>query len=195
MEHSVREKRTTGEPSIMSNQTSSDNNPREAIGTFIAKAVGIEWGNTDKGAPQVGIRFRIQDPLAADRNGRSYTYYGQFTDTKMGEKTVAERTVEALIACGCRLKDGDPMDTDGFEKNEVEIVMNKELYEGKWSEKVSFVNARGQVFMKNKMDDQKRKEFSMSLRGLVQKVRGDMSKGGATEASGVPVGPDGKPKF
>lgn len=173
---------------------------REQIGTFSAKAVGAEWSETEQksdgtgGKPQVAIRFQITDDNAGDRKGKPYMYFGSLAETKMGDGTVADRTVETLLYCGARCKDGDLMDLEGVTKNEVEVVLVWDEYNGKRTEKISFVNPKGAVFVKRPLSDDKKKSLSVSMKGLVNKVRGDLAKN-ANEVGGLPVDASGKPSF
>src|SRR5579862_677136 len=99
------------------------------------RARAIEWalGKTDKGNRQVAVRFQTFDD--EDRPGEAITWYGYFT-----EKT-AERTLESLQHCGWT---GDDItDLSGIERNEVQLVVENEEYEGKVHARVAWVNLPG----------------------------------------------------
>lgn len=173
---------------------------REQIGTFSAKAVGAEWSETEQkddgsgGKPQVAIRFQITDENAGDRRGKPYMFFGSLADTPMGDGTVAERTAQTLLYCGARCKDGDLLDLEGITENEVEVVLVWDTYNGKRTEKIAFVNPKGAVFVKRPLSDDKRKKLSMDMKGLVNKVRGDLAKN-ANEVGGLPTDASGNPRF
>lgn len=171
----------------------------EYIGTFIAKAEVAEWSETKAkadgtgGNPQVTIKFKIIDENAGERRGRVYYWNGSLAETKMGDATVAERTIDSLKYCGARLKDGDLMDLDGVTKNEVDVVLNWEEFNGQKEERISFVNRRGGMFLKNPLSDDKKKSLAEKMRGLVNKVNAKMASG--NEVAGMPVDASGAPKF
>ncbi len=171
----------------------------EYIGTYIAKAEVAEWSETKQnpdgtgGHPQITIKFKILDEVAGERRGRVYYWNGSLADTKMGDATVGERTVDSLKYCGARLKDGDLTDLDGITKNEVDVVLNREEFNGEKVERISFVNQRGGIFLKNPLSDDKKKAMVEKFKGLVNKVNAKMAKG--SEVGGVPVDATGAPTF
>jgi hypothetical protein len=177
---------------------SEPNKNKKVIGTFAAKATAIEWGESEKGEPQVAVRLEITGKNAGERSGKAYTWYGSFTDTKMGERTVAERTIESLVFLGCRLKDDDPTDTHGFDTNEVDLVITEEEdLKGVLRERAAFINRRGGVALKKVMSDDKKAVFGKNMRGLVANTRKAMAERGnqGENAGGLPTGADGKPIF
>ena len=154
----------------------------ESIGTFTAKAVGAEWGETNDGKPQIGVEFEVT--AKGEYLGRRWSWYGSFTEQ------TAKRTVQSLQYCGARMRDDDVTDLVGFDKNEVGIVVERDTYEGKERTKIAFVNKLGGVAMKKKMSDENKKAFGASLKGLVASV----NKGETGGEGGIPT-KDGKPLF
>jgi hypothetical protein len=90
-------------------------------GYYRARAVEYALGKTQNGTRQVAVRFEVLDEQGAP-GGERVTWYGYFT-----EKT-AERTLESLQYCGW--EGDDVTDLTGIERNEVQIVVEHEEYEG-----------------------------------------------------------------
>jgi hypothetical protein len=121
-------------------------------GRYRARGVAgaAEYGFTSKGTEQVAVLFELE-------TGHRRTWYGY-----LSEKAV-DRTLEALRACGVT----DLETLAGIDSNEVEVVLQTEEFEGKWRQKVAFVNALGSgaVAMKARMDQNQRRSFAERMKG------------------------------
>ena len=121
-------------------------------GTHKAKVVDHEFGiANDK--EQVALMLQI---VGGDHDGKSIAWFGYFSD-----KT-AERTLESLRYCGWDTDDLAQL--DGIYKNEVEIVVEDEEYQGKWRSRVKWINRASKLSLKNTMDANALKAFSARMR-------------------------------
>jgi hypothetical protein len=93
----------------------------------------VQFGTAKTGTQQVALTFEI---LAGQEQGRKITWLGYFSD-----KT-ADRTIEALRHCGL-VGDDLAAAVRGPLDQEVEIVVDHEIYDGKTRAKVQWVNAGG----------------------------------------------------
>lgn len=129
------------------------------------RARAIEWalGKTEKGSRQVAVRFETFDDQ--DQPGERITWYGYFT-----EKT-QERTLESLQHCGW---EGDDItDLSGIERNEVQLVVEHDEYEGKVRAKVAWVNrpGGGGIAIKAPLDEAEKAEFAREVKATVLAMR------------------------
>lgn len=133
-----------------------------AVAVPVRTEAGDSWaqfGETKNGNPQVAVNFEI---LEGEHSGRRITWFGYFT-----EKTTV-RTVESLRYCGFTGNDLAAATYMPLE-NEVQIVIDHEEYNGKWSAKVQWVNkAGGGLFKLEKpMDKRGLERFAAQMRGAV----------------------------
>lgn len=129
------------------------------------RARAVEWGlgKTEKGNRHVAVRFETFD--AEGRPGESITWYGYFT-----EKT-QERTLESLQHCGW---EGDDItELAGIERNEVQLVVEQEEYEGKRRAKVAWVNrpGGGGVAIKAPLDEAEKADFAREVKAKLLSMR------------------------
>lgn len=120
------------------------------------KARAREWalGHSSTGKEQVAVEFVL---IGGEHDGRSITWYGYFTDGAV------DRTLDSLRHCGWS---GDNFpDLSGLDKNEVQIVVEQEEYQGHWSDKVKWVNKAGGVALKDPMNDAQAKSFAQRMKG------------------------------
>lgn len=145
-------------------------------GYYRARAVEYALGKTEKGGRQVAVRFETLDDEG--RSGASITWYGYFTD-----KT-RERTLESLQHCGW---EGDDItDLSGIERNEVQLVVEHEEYEGKVRAKVAWVNrpGGGGIAIKAPLDEAEKAEFAREVKATLLAMRqGQRRAPGARSAS------------
>lgn len=130
------------------------------------RAKALEWalGESANGHPQVGVVFDI---LTENAEAPRMTWYGYFSDAAW------ERTVESLRHMGW--KGEDPSVLEGLDANEVELVVDDEVFDGKTYAKVLFVNRAGGIAMKAPLTGDKLKAFGASMK---ERIRGfDASKG------------------
>lgn len=115
-----------------------------------------EWayGRTSQGHTQIAVAFAILD---GEHAGRTLTWFGHFT-----EKTV-DRTLDSLRHCGW---DGDdPSDLTGLDRNEVQLVIDDEEYNGQTRTKIQFVNRLGGLALKDQLSPDEVRAFAARLRG------------------------------
>lgn len=137
----------------------------QAVAVPVRTEAGESWaqfGETKNGNPQVVVNFEI---LEGEQKGRRISWFGYFTD-----KTT-QRTVESLRYCGFTGNDlaaATYMPLD----QEVQIVIDHEEYNGKWSAKVQWVNkAGGGLFKLDKpMDKRGLERFAAQMRGAVAAI-------------------------
>lgn len=123
-------------------------------GRYVARACAGALGYTSKQKPQIAIDLEITQGESA---GQHVTWYGYFSDA------AHERTFAALRTLGW---EGDDLsDLTGIDKNEVSITLKSEEYEGKWTQKVAWINPLGGLVLKDRMDASQLKAFAASMRG------------------------------
>lgn len=149
----------------------------DMTGTY--RAVAREWDfgfvNNDPDRPQVGVLFELLD---GDFQGRTVQWYGFFTP-----KT-EERTLESLRHCGW--SSADIIALDGMGSTEVSLVIAAEEYDGKWSNKVQWVNKPARVYMKNAMDANAKQAFAARMRGLAVQSQQSYFGGAAPARQAAP---------
>ena len=93
------------------------------------KARANNWGlcKASTGTPQIGISFDL-----LDLTGQTISYYGSLSDNAL------EFTVKALRACGWQ--GDDVSNLQGLDANEVSLTVESEVYNGKSTLKVKWVN-------------------------------------------------------
>lgn len=125
---------------------------------YVARAEQWGLGETDTGKEQVAVGFQI---LTQDADIPYITWHGYFTDK------AADRTIESLRICGW---EGDDLtNLQGLDKNEVELVIEDEEYDGKVRPKVRWVNrVGGSLALKAPLSGDKLKAFAASMRGQIR---------------------------
>lgn len=120
------------------------------------KARAREWalGHSSTGKEQVAVEFVL---IGGEHDGSSITWYGYFTDGAV------DRTLDSLRHCGWN-GEGFP-DLTGLDKNEVQLVIEQEEYQGQWHDKVKWVNKAGGVAMKDPMTPQQATSFAQRMKG------------------------------
>lgn len=148
-------------------------------GRYRAHAVAAALGRTSKGRDQIAVQFELTDP-----KGARLTWYGFFTDDTF------ERTVEALRACGWRGEDldvfaeGKPLPADM--KEEVEVVVEHNEYEGKVTARIAWVNSGGGIALKETMSESEASAFSRRMRGRIAAL--DRANGRGRRQTRPPAG-------
>ena len=134
----------------------------------LARAKTWDFGITDKGNEQFAILFEL---LEGPNQGQTITWYGFFVQgtNKDGKPyDMAKQTIEVMRICGW---DGDDLtDTVGLDRNDVQLVIDHESYEGKTSAKVKFVNRPGGLGIKNKLPENSRAALAKKFKGLAMSV-------------------------
>jgi hypothetical protein len=124
-------------------------------GTYRARAVFGQLGETSTGKEQVAVEFELLDLEGQPR----ITWFGYFT-----EKT-EQRTIEALRRCGWMGL--DLTDLRGLDSNEVSIVVEAEEYNGTWTPRVKWVNAPGGMALKAPLMGAKASAFAARMKAKI----------------------------
>jgi hypothetical protein len=112
--------------------------------------VEADFGTSPKGLKQVGAVFEIRrGPL----EGQRLSWWGY-----LNTRDNAERAVRVMKTCGW---DGRSVDT--MRRNEVEIVVRHEIYEGRRRARVAFVNEVRGLTMKQPMTEQEKTDLQAKL--------------------------------
>lgn len=151
-------------------------------GRHKGRAVEADFGLTKTGNEQIAVLFEIAD---GPSKGQTITWYGFFTETTdRGGKTLAERTIDSLRACGCTFPKGNLGDLTGLDANEIVLVIEHEQdQQGQARARVRFVNAPGVgLALGTRMDEGARRAFAMKMRGLVLSTGGAQAPANAQQA-------------
>lgn len=125
-------------------------------GTHKARAKEWDFGVSGNGSEQVAILFEITQ---GEHAGKCRTWYGYFSDAAI------DRTLDSMRHCGW---DGDSLaNVDNLANNEVEIVIEEEVYEGKSREKIKWVNKPAGLKLQNQLNGSAKDAFAARLRGKV----------------------------
>lgn len=147
-----------------------------ADGKYRARGKSWGFGVAGTGTEQIGVTFEIVED--GDECGKSITWYGHFNTEENGR-----RALKAMRACGWD-EQGDPIDPKGLDKNEVELVIEEEDYNGTSNSKVKWVNAIGAASMKPLAADQKAK-----LTGKLRQWMAPVPGGGTRRSGGAATRP------
>lgn len=114
-----------------------------------------EWalGESNNGSAYVAVSFQVKD---TDGEDKFVSWHGFFT-----EKTT-ERTIEALRHMG--FEGDDLTQLAGLDKNEVDLVIEDEEYEGKTFARVQFVNKPRGPSVKTALEGQKLSAFAAQMK-------------------------------
>lgn len=115
-----------------------------------------EWalGHSGNGSEQIAVLF---DYVNQSGEPDRITWFGYFSDA------ACDRTIEALRYCGWEGDDFGRL--EGLDKNEVELVLETETYEGKARLKVQWVNRLSGLALKAPMDASQVASFAARMRG------------------------------
>lgn len=123
-------------------------------GTHKGRAKEWALGHSSTGKEQVAVLFEI---TAGEHQGKHITWYGYFTDNTV------DRTLDSLRHCGW---DGDNfVALEGLNRNEVELVIEPEEYQGKWHDRVKWVNRPSTIALKDPMSGEALSAFAARMRG------------------------------
>jgi len=143
-----------------------------------------QWGKTQGGKVQIVVRVKT---LEGESSGQTISWFGYFTP-----KT-EERTMQSLRYMGWK---GNDLMNLGALRQEFEIVVEHEEYEGRLRAKVAWINrlGGGQVKLKNPMGDDELRHFAAQMKlsaSKVAEVEGVVSEsqtGGVSSGSGSASG-------
>lgn len=129
------------------------------------RAKKAEFGHASTGTEQIGVEIQVSD-------GNRITWYGFCTDASI------ENTVKALRVMGCQFPNGpdglpDITNMAGLGTTEFDIVVVKDVYNGKTRTKVQYINepGGGGPAMKSTMDDAKKLDFRQRMAGALLKAK------------------------
>jgi len=148
-------------------------------GAYRAVPVSAVLGRADTGKEQICVQFQV---ATDDGPTETITWYGYFTDATF------ERTIEALRYCGWRGNDlleflsGRQLPA-GFDQ-EVQIVIESQEYNGKWSPRVRWVNSGSGIGVKNALSEEEGRAFSARMKGRVASLQ---AKSPASAAAAAPA--------
>lgn len=114
-----------------------------------------EWtlGESESGKVYLAVSFKVKD---TDGEEKFLGWRGFFTDA------TTERTIESMRAMGF---EGDDMtNLVGLDKNEVDLVVEDEEYEGKTYARVQWVNKPRGPMVKTVLEGDKAKAFAASMK-------------------------------
>lgn len=151
----------------------------EVKAKYTARAVGAaSYAPSSKGNQQIALPFEITQGEFA---GETITWIGTFHETadKNG-MTGAERIIESLQFMGWRgdelaeLAGVDDARIRDLLPDEVELVCEMDLYDGKNRLKVKWVNrlGAGRFVFKEQLEGNDLKQFSSQMRGMVRSAQG-----------------------
>ena len=152
--------------------------------------VHIQWGPGTKNSPFVAaVSFEVLNGPCAGQRITAFLYFAD-TAGKSG-KTVAERSLESLRACGFT---GDDIDkfADQHPDIECQIVVEHETYEGKTRAKVKWINpaTRGFTFEKP-LDSTSLRKYSAQLKSTLKGIPAVVGKKAERQAPSAPPADDG----
>jgi hypothetical protein len=126
-------------------------------GTYRARAVSGEIGNSSSGKEQIGIVFDL-----LDFQGQRITYFGSFSDNAF------EHTMKAMRTAGWLGDDlSDLSSIGGPSAPEVQLVVANEEYQGKVYTKVKWVNAP-HAGVKNALDPSAKAAFAARMKSKIR---------------------------
>lgn len=141
----------------------------------VSRAKNWALGEASTGKEQIAVSFPI--PNENDDGEHFVAWYGYFTEGTY------ERTIESLRYMG--FEGDDLTQLVGLDKNEVELVIEDEEYNGKFHEKVQFINRPGgAALVKKPLEGDKAKAFAAQMR---EKFRIFDAQGGKKPAAAKPA--------
>jgi hypothetical protein len=163
-------------------------------GIYRGKAIkgSEQYGNTSNGNEQIAIDLLIWND--ASEGETRVTTFLFFTEKS------AEFSIERLRALGWV---GDDLtNLEGIDRNEVDVEVRHEMWEGKQRIKVNIMGSGGRVTLQNQMADSAKKKFAARYKNMAKTIA---PKTPATTAPGgddfppdyyaKPTGTGGRPTF
>jgi len=125
----------------------------------MARAVEWDLGISGTGSEQVAVRFKVNEDDNPAFAGRSYTWYGYFSDKAL------DRTLESLRIMGW--KSDSIAELDGLGDNDVSLALGEEFNEqtGETFLRVKFVNKPQGLALKNRMDEAAKRALAARIKG------------------------------
>jgi hypothetical protein len=130
-------------------------------------AAGYYKGHAIAGSEQYGTTKSGNDQIVIDLDvpslGRQFSTFLVFTDKS------AEYELKRLRACGW---DGDDISNlAGIDKNEIDVQVFYELYEGKEQMKVRIATGGGKFKIESPMDDKAKRAFAARMKSFIKGER------------------------
>ncbi len=126
-------------------------------GDYRAKAIEAQLGVSSKGTEQIAVRFAL-----LDFPNQTITWYGYFSEKAF------EITMRGLRAAGFRGDDFADLTSLHEEVSpEVVLVVEHEVYNGKTSAKVKFINSAGGLAIQGALQPDQAKAFAAKMKGRV----------------------------
>lgn len=140
--------------------------------TYRAKAKSAALGESSKGNEQVAVEFQV---LTEGASHDTLIWYGYFTDATV------DRTIQSLRYMGW---EGDDLSNlQGIDKNEVDLVVEDETYEGQTFAKVQWVNKPGGLALKAPLSPERAQSFAAKMR---ERIKAIDAAGGKRATSSAP---------
>ena len=138
-----------------------------------------EWalGESESGKAYIAISFKVKD---TDGEEKFVSWRGFFTEA------TTERTIESLRAMG--FEGDDLSNLVGLDKNEVELVVEDEEYEGKTYARVQWVNKPKGPGVKNQLEGQKLGAFAAQMKQAFRAHDASNGKRVGTKPAAAPGG-------
>lgn len=152
-------------------------------GKYLARCIddprAIRWGRAKSGSEQIALTFATTGDDPAVPEGSTIEWVGGF-----GSDEAAKITLKALRACGWSGE--DLLDLSGINREQVEIDVQVDEYQGEKRLRVRWVNrpGAGRLTFRETLDDRSKKALAARMRALAGKL------GGAPQ-SGTQVKPRG----
>lgn len=136
---------------------------------------GVYKGRGIAGSEQYGATSNGNDQIALDLAladiGETATTFLIFTDKS------AEFSIQRLRALGWQ---GDDLsDLTGIDRNEVDVEIKYEVWEGKERMRVQILTGGGRVVLQQTMDTKAKKAFAAKFKGVVQATTAAAKSGGS----------------
>lgn len=144
------------------------------------RSKALEWklGESDGGKPYLGVSFKVKDTL--DGEEKFVGWRGFFTEA------TTDRTIESMRYMG--FEGDDLSNLVGLDKNEVELVVEDEEYEGKMYPRVQWVNKPRGPMVKNELDGQKLSAFAAQMKSAFRAHDAAEGKRVGTKPAAAPSG-------
>jgi len=149
-------------------------------GKYFARAIpeSVQFGRATTGTEQIAITFRILESAGhGAETGDEITWIGA-----LGNEKSLEITAKALRACGCDDPEELQSDPTCVGRNVVELDVQSELYQGKPSLRVKWVNTPRRFAFKQALDAGSKATALSRLKGYA--IRDAQANGAQTSAPG-----------
>ena len=144
-----------------------------------------EWvlGESGNGKPHIAVSFVVKDEEGGERyvSWRGFFIEGQ-----------TDRTIESLRHMG--FEGDDLTKLEGLDKNEVELVVEDEEYEGKTFERVRWINKIRGPAVKQKLEGVKLSAFAAQMKSAFRAHDAANGKRATTKPAATPPASDKRPE-